>query len=90
MQVKEVIKQGTIFGPIFCCAETSTVKSIREELKYRYGKINIGMPVFMDDIATSGKAEHIRKDINNCARMEKEKKLSFDLKKTKYVIVKAG
>ena len=39
------------------------------------------MPVFMDDIATEGKAEHIRKGMNNCARMEKEKKISFGLKK---------
>ena len=42
-----------------CCAETSTVNSIGEEV--RYGKINVGMPVFMDDIATAGKVEHIRK-----------------------------
>ena len=90
IQVKEVVKQGTIFGPIMCCAETSTVNSIGEEVKYSYGKINIGMPVFMDDIATAGKAEHIRKGINNCARMEKEKKISFGLKKTKYMIVKTG
>ena len=90
IQVKEVVKQGTIFGPIMCCAETSTVNIIGEEVKYRFGKINIGMPVFMDDIATAGKAEHIRKGINNCARMEKEKKISFGLKKTKYMIVKTG
>ena len=90
MQVKEVVKQGTILGPIMCCAETSAVNSIGEEVKYSYGKINIGMPVFMDDIATAGKAEHIRKGIKNCARMEKEKKISFGLKKTKYMIVKTG
>ena len=90
IQVKEVVKQGTIFGPIMCCAETSTVNSIGEEVKYTYGKINIGMPVFMDDIATAGKAEHIKKGINNCARMEKEKKISFGLKKAKYMIVETG
>ena len=39
------------------------------------------MPVFMDYIATAGKAEHIRKGINNCTRMEKRKKTSFSLKK---------
>ena len=44
------------------------------------------MPVFMDDIATADKAEHMRKGINNCARMEKEKKLSFGLKKTKFML----
>ena len=73
-----------------CCAETYAVNSIGEEVKYRYGKINIGMPVFMDDIATAGKAEHMRKGINNFARMEKEKKISFGLKKTKCMIVKIG
>ena len=48
------------------------------------------MPVFMVDIATAGKVEHIRKGINKCARMEKEKEIIFGLKKTKYMIVKTG
>ena len=48
------------------------------------------MAVFMDDIAIAGKAEHIRKGTNNCARMEKEKKIIFGLKKTKYMILKTG
>ena len=48
------------------------------------------MVVFMDDIGTTGKAEHIRKCINNCASLEKEKKIIFGLKKTKYMILKTG
>ena len=48
------------------------------------------MPAFMDDIATAGKAEHIKKSINNYAKMEKENTISFGLKKTKYMIVKTG
>ena len=48
------------------------------------------MAVFMDDIATAGKAEHLRKGINNCAMMGKEKEISFGLKKTKYIMVKTG
>ena len=86
-QVKEVVKQ-VIFGFIMWCAETLTVNNIGEEVSYRYAKINIGMPVFMDDIATASKAEHVRKGINNCATVEKEKKISFGLKKTKYMMVK--
>ena len=39
------------------------------------------MPVFMNDIATSGKEEHIRKSISNGARIEQEKKMSFGLRK---------
>ena len=84
IQIKEKAKQGTILGPIMCCAETSVVNSIGEEVKFSYRKINIGMPV------TAGKAEHIRKGINNCARMEKEKNLSFGLNKTIYMVVKTG
>ena len=32
------------------------------------------MAVFMDNIEKTGKAEQVRKSINNCARIEKEKK----------------
>ena len=58
-----------VFGLIIYCAETSRVNSIGEEVKYWYGKINIRMPVVMDDIATTDKAEYVRKGINNCARI---------------------
>ena len=51
------------------CRRHPQFKRIGEEVKYSYdGKINIGMPVFMDDIATAGKAEHIRKGIKNWAQ----------------------
>ena len=48
------------------------------------------MSVFMDDIATAGKVEHIRKGIKNCARLGRENKIHFGLKKTKIMIVKTG
>ena len=47
-----MVEQDTIFGLIMCCVEISTVNNTGEELKYKYNKINIGMPVFMDDTAT--------------------------------------
>ena len=90
IQVREMVKQGKIFGPIMCRVESSTVNSTGEEIKYRYGKINLEMPVFMDDISTASKAEHIRKGANNCAKIEKEKKINFGLKKTAYMTVKTG
>ena len=67
--VEEVVKQGTIFGPIMCCASTSTVNTMQECVKYQYGKAEIGMPVFMDNIAAAGKADDIRKGIQNCKRI---------------------
>ena len=48
------------------------------------------MPVFMNYIETVGKTEHIRKGINNRAMIEKKQEISFDLKKTRYMIVKTG
>ena len=45
------------------------------------------MPVFMDDIAAVGTADNIRKGIQNCRRMEIEKKMIYGLKKTKYMVI---
>ena len=57
------------------------------KVKYQYGKVEIDMPVFMDDIAGVGTADNIRKRIENCRRMEIEKKMIYGLKKTKYMVI---
>ena len=46
------------------------------------------MSVYMDDIAAAGGIADIRKGIRNCGKMEKEKKMRYELKKTKYMMVK--
>ena len=56
-------------------------------MKYQYGNVEIGMPVIIDDIAAVGKADDIRKGIQNCRRMEIEKKMIYGLKKTKYMVI---
>ena len=61
--------------------------AIQEVVKYQYGKVEIGMPVFVDDIAAVGTADDIREGIQNCRRMEIEKKLICGLKKTKYMVI---
>ena len=62
INIKEVVKQGTVFRPIMCCTETCKVKNHEKEVKYRYGKIN-KMPVFMDNIAAACRAKHIKNGI---------------------------
>ena len=37
-----------------CCASTAKVNEIGEKVICKYGNIEIGMPVFMDDIAAIG------------------------------------
>ena len=46
------------------------------------------MPVFMNNIAPAGEIAEIRKGIGNCAKIEKEKKMRYGLKKAKYMMVK--
>ena len=70
------MKQGTPFGQIMFSASTSRLNEIQEAVKYLYGKVEIGMPVFMDDIAA---LDNIRKGIQNCRRMEIEKKMIYGL-----------
>ena len=61
MTVEEVAKQGTIFGPIMYGASTSRVNPIQEPVKYQYDKVELGIPVFRDDIAGVRTADNIRK-----------------------------
>ena len=59
-------------------------------MKYKYGKVEIGMPVFMNDVAAVGTADNIRKGIHNYRRMEIENKMIHELKKTKYMVINSG
>ena len=63
ISIKEIVKQGSIFRPILCYATTSRVNNIGETVQYSYKKFDIGMSVYMDDIATAGGIAEIRKGI---------------------------
>ena len=86
--IQEVVRQGTVYGPVFCCASTVKVNDIGESVVEECGKTRVGMIVFMDDINTTTKiSNNIRSSIRNCRKMEIEKKYTFGLKKTKYMII---
>ena len=70
-----------------CCTSTAKVNEIGEKVICKYGKIEIGMPVFMDDFAAINDAEAIKKGIRNCRKMETEKKIQYGLQKTKYMTI---
>ena len=57
-----------------CCASIARVNEIGEKVICKYGNIEIGMPVFMDDIAPIGDADAKGKAVRNCRKMEIEKK----------------
>ena len=85
---KEIVRQGTIFGPVFCCASTVQVNEIGEKVIEKCGSTDVGIIVFMDDInSTTNQANNIRKTIANCRLMEIQKKYTFGMKKTKYLVI---
>ena len=88
--IMNIVKQGTTHGPIICCAETSEVNDSEEPVRYQYEQVEVGVPVFMDDIMAAGNHNHINKVIRSCRNMEETKKFTYGLKKTKYMIVKTG
>ena len=83
IEIKEMVKQGTIYRPIMCCASTAKVNEIGEKVICKYGNIEIGMSVFMDGIAAIGDAGRRRKGIRNCRKMETEKKNTVRAEKFK-------
>ena len=83
IEIKEMVKQGTTRGPIMCCASTTKVNEFGEKVICKYGNIEIGMSVFMDDVAAIGDAVTIRKGIRNCRNMETEKKNTAGTEKDK-------
>ena len=85
-----IVKQGTTHGPIICCAETSQVNNSEKPVKYQYEQVEVGVPVFMDDIMAAGDYDHVNKAVKSCRIMEETKKFAYGLEKTKYMIVKTG
>ena len=67
----EIVRQGTVFGPIFCCASIARINDIGEKVVEKCGTVEVGMPLFMDDVnTTTHQADNIRKSIRNCSQME--------------------
>ena len=52
INIHRVVKQASIFGPAICSTSTAKGNKINEKVQYNYVNVQIGMPVFVDDIAT--------------------------------------
>ena len=90
IEMKEVVKQGTTYRPIMCCASLTRVNEIGEKVICKYGNVEIGTPVFMDHISAIGDADTIRKGIRNCRKIETEKKNTIQAEKDKYLTRRTG
>ena len=88
--IGETVKQGTVLGPELCCVSIDQINNIGENQEKAVGEQMVGILVFVDDVMSAGTAEDIRKAIRNFAEMEKLKKVTYGLKKTKYIIMNTG
>ena len=48
-----------------CCASKSRVNAIQATVKYQFDKVEISIPIFMDDIAAVETTDNIGKRIQN-------------------------
>ena len=83
IEIEEIVKQGTTYGPVMYCATTARVNDIGENC-CKYEDKEAGMPKFMDDNSSVGDVEEIRKEIRNCRKIETLKKFQYGLKKIKF------
>ena len=54
IEITEVVKQGSIFGPTVCCATTAKVNDVGEKVDYKYGDIEISISIYMNYISVEG------------------------------------
>ena len=77
-----------MFGPLFCCASTARVNVIGEPVIQNPGSVEVKIPASIDDMnSTTKDPDNIEKAIRNCRRLEIEKKYTFELNKTNFMII---
>ena len=89
--LKEIVRQGTIFGPMLCGINTDKVNKIGNKCFTTIGpNIKCESLIFVDDIEqSSSQIETIEKAVSNCRSMELLRKFTFNNKpdKTSYMII---
>ena len=73
-----------------CCATTAKINDVGKKVYYKYGEIEIGMSICMDDISVAGGPEEVNKGIRKYAKMEAERKIKYSINKTQCKVVKTG
>jgi hypothetical protein len=79
INLTNIVRQGTVSGPDICCSSTSTVNHMGRKLVTFYGPdIEIGAPVFVDDINTASDVTTANDLVYNCSLLEERKKMNVN------------
>ena len=88
IKVKEIVKQGSVYGTKLCCASTGKINEENNNKTVLYPKVDIQALTFVDDIFRSGSSGAIKKTMTKCASLEEEKLWEFSIKKTNWMCQK--
>ena len=86
-----IVKQGTIYGPQLCCSSTARVNELKKKTVAVISPTNaVETLIYVDDINATGSIQMIERAGENLRQMEIEKKFTFNLDKTNYMIVRGN
>jgi hypothetical protein len=89
ISVKEIVKQGSIYGPVLCGISTDKINKIGKYVAIKYeNQVDIEPMIYVDDIIAVGNKETIEETIRNCRELEIRKKMTFNNEKSNYQILK--
>ena len=88
VQVKEIVKQGSVFGPKLCCASTGKINEDLENEEVVYPTVRVKAMTYVDDINSNGGKDVVEGEMVKCGIMEKEKLWEFSTKKTNWMCQK--
>lgn len=91
IEVKRIVKQGTVYGPQLCCVSTAQINQIGEmPTTCVTAEIATNALVFVDDIGGMGEIETINVIGESLRKMEERKKYEFSKEKSKYIMIRTG
>ena len=91
IEIKRVVKQGTVYAPQLCCNSTTEVNRIgKTPLTVITPSVMTNAMIYVDDISGAGGLEMIKIIGENLKEMEQKRKFEFNLEKTKYMKIKTG
>ena len=90
VHVKEIVKQGTVFGPKLCCASTGKINEGIEMEEVLYPSVSVKASTYVDDILGGGRREFVQAVMEKCKENEKEKMWEISIEKSKWMCLKNG
>ena len=87
VMVKEIVKQGTVFGPKLCCGSTGMINKGVEEEEIIFPTLSAKAVAYVDDIEGGGSKKLVQAIMMSCVEKEEEKLWEFSVDKSKWMCI---